>query len=176
MIELAEHPSPIGPLTVAVVEGRVCALSFSDFRETQRAALERRFKGYEVRRTEDPSGVCGRLQAYFDGELTALDAIDVDPAGTPFQLAVWAALRTIAPGRTASYTDVAHAIGAPQAVRAVGAANGANPIAIIVPCHRVIGARGALVGYGGGLERKRWLLNHERAGTFLDLEPGVEAI
>jgi methylated-DNA-[protein]-cysteine S-methyltransferase len=81
--------------------------------------------------------------------------------GTPFQIRVWNALRSVGVGRTASYTEIANAIGAPTATRAVGAANGANPIAIVVPCHRIIGAAGSLVGYGGGLDRKRWLLEHE---------------
>ena len=103
----------------------------------------------------------GRLRRYFDGELDALDDIAVDPAGTPFQLRVWTALRDVRAGTTTSYSALARHIGTPNAVRAVGAANGANPIPIIIPCHRVIGADGRLVGYGGGLDRKRWLLAHE---------------
>ena len=85
----------------------------------------------------------------------------MDTGGTPFQRKVWSALRDIGVGRTASYSEVAKAVGSPSAVRAVGAANGANPIPIVIPCHRVIGADGSLCGYGGGLERKRWLLRHE---------------
>ena len=107
-----------------------------------------------------------RLEAYFGGETTALDGLDVELNGTPFQRRVWEALRAVRAGQTASYGDVARSIGAPAAVRAVGAANGANPVAIVVPCHRIIGASGSLTGYGGGLERKRWLLQHERAGLF----------
>ncbi len=101
------------------------------------------------------------LTGYFSGDLHALDRLTVDPMGTPFQIRVWNALRSVGVGRTASYTEIANAIGAPTATRAVGAANGANPIAIVVPCHRIIGAAGSLVGYGGGLDRKRWLLEHE---------------
>jgi methylated-DNA-[protein]-cysteine S-methyltransferase len=101
-----------------------------------------------------------QLRAYFAGELLDFD-LPLAPAGTAFQQRVWAELRRIAFGRTASYAEVAGRIGRPKAARAVGAANGANPIAIIVPCHRVIGANGTLTGYGGGLECKAWLLRHE---------------
>jgi len=94
---------------------------------------------------------------------TSIDHLRVATVGTPFQQRVWAALRTIPCGETMSYGDLARRIGQPSAVRAVGLANGANPIPIVVPCHRVIGASGQLVGYGGGLHRKQWLLAHERA-------------
>ena len=104
-----------------------------------------------------------RLEKYFAGDLDALAGIIVDTGGTPFQQRVWSELRKIPVGRTASYGDIARAIGAPTAVRAVGAANGANPVGIVVPCHRVIGTNGNLTGYGGGIERKRWLLRHESA-------------
>jgi methylated-DNA-[protein]-cysteine S-methyltransferase len=103
------------------------------------------------------------LETYFGGEAGALDAIPVAPAGTEFQQQVWAALRTIPAGATASYGDIARRIGQPGAARAVGLANNRNPIAVAIPCHRVIGATGALVGYGGGLDRKLWLLRHEGA-------------
>jgi methylated-DNA-[protein]-cysteine S-methyltransferase len=103
-----------------------------------------------------------RLAAYFAGDLFAVDAIETRTGGTPFQRAVWSALRPIPPGTTVSYGELARAIGRPAASRAVGAANGANPIAIVVPCHRVIGANRTLTGYGGGLARKAWLLEHER--------------
>ncbi|MCW2282369.1 methylated-DNA-[protein]-cysteine S-methyltransferase [Rhodoblastus acidophilus] len=103
------------------------------------------------------------LDAYFGGEAAALDALSVAPAGTPFQQQVWAALRTIPDGATASYGEIARRIGQPGAARAVGLANNRNPIVLVIPCHRVIGASGALVGYGGGLERKLWLLRHEGA-------------
>jgi methylated-DNA-[protein]-cysteine S-methyltransferase len=106
------------------------------------------------------------LRRYFDGELTALDGVDVEMNGTPFQKSVWAALRKVRPGKTATYSEIARRIGTPAAIRAVGAANGANPVAVIVPCHRVIGADGTLTGYGGGLERKRWLLAHEAHKLF----------
>jgi methylated-DNA-[protein]-cysteine S-methyltransferase len=110
------------------------------------------------------------LDRYFAGELRALDALAVAACGTPFQRAVWAALREIPPGETVSYAALAQRIGRPSAVRAVGAANGANPIGVVVPCHRVIGADATLTGYAGGLARKRWLLTHERA-RFADAAP-----
>jgi methylated-DNA-[protein]-cysteine S-methyltransferase len=103
-----------------------------------------------------------QLDRYFSGALTAF-TIPLAPAGTPFQQRVWAALRGIAFGDTVSYAEIARRIDAPDAVRAVGAANGRNPLSIIIPCHRVIGSDGALTGFGGGIERKRWLLQHEGA-------------
>jgi methylated-DNA-[protein]-cysteine S-methyltransferase len=110
-----------------------------------------------------PGSTRAALEAYFAGGLEQLDGIACHMGGTPFQRAVWAALRAIPPGRTMSYGALAAALGLPRAVRAVGRANGANPISVVVPCHRVVGADGSLAGYGGGLERKRWLLMHEGA-------------
>jgi len=108
-----------------------------------------------------PSAVADPLDAYFAGRLEAIDAILVKTGGTAFQRAVWSALRRIPVGQTTSYGALAAAIDRPRAVRAVGLANGSNPIGVVVPCHRVIGANGSLTGYAGGLERKRWLLAHE---------------
>lgn len=102
-----------------------------------------------------------QLDAYFAGELRTF-ALTIALTGTDFQRAVWAALQTIPFGTTISYAELARRIGRPSAIRAVGAANGQNPIAIVVPCHRVIGADGGLTGYGGGIGRKRWLLEHEQ--------------
>lgn len=114
---------------------------------------------------EEDSAAFGDLRAqlgeYFDGVRKSFD-VELHPAGTDFQQRVWMQLRAIPYGTTATYGDTAKAIGAPHAVRAVGAANGRNPISIIVPCHRVIGANGSLTGYGGGLDAKRWLLGHEQ--------------
>jgi methylated-DNA-[protein]-cysteine S-methyltransferase len=101
------------------------------------------------------------LKAYFGGDIDAIDALKTHSLGTPFQAKVWAALRAIPAGETRSYGQIAAQIGSPMAMRAVGLANGANPIGIVVPCHRVIGADGTLTGYGGGLPRKEWLLKHE---------------
>jgi len=106
-----------------------------------------------------------QLAAYFAGDRHDFD-VPLEPAGTPFQQRVWQALQQVEYGSTTSYGALAAELGKPNAARAVGAANGSNPIAIIIPCHRVIGAGGSLVGYGGGLERKRWLLNLESVGAF----------
>jgi methylated-DNA-[protein]-cysteine S-methyltransferase len=103
------------------------------------------------------------VRAYFKGEIDALEDLPVETRGTAFETEVWQTLRRIPPGHTWSYRDLAKAIGRPKAVRAVGAANGRNPVSLVLPCHRVIGADGSLTGYGGGLERKAWLLRHEGA-------------
>lgn len=152
--------SPIGPLTIAEHDGRICLLHFGGTEAEVRAMLTRWYP-------DDPPAKCGRfgiratLRRYFEGELDVLDEIPVELNGSPFQQRVWSALRSIPAGTTMSYGDLARRIGHRAAVRAVGAANGANPVALIVPCHRVIGTNGSLTGYGGGLHRKRWLLVHE---------------
>jgi methylated-DNA-[protein]-cysteine S-methyltransferase len=120
-----------------------------------------------------PSPARHALEAYYDGALTAIEALPVKTGGTPFQREVWAALRTIPTGQTTTYGTLAARLGRPKAMRAVGMANGANPISIIVPCHRVIGANSTLTGYGGGLDRKRWLLRHEGAATRASSPPAV---
>jgi methylated-DNA-[protein]-cysteine S-methyltransferase len=158
----AEFETPVGKLTALSHEGGLCALSFDENRYDPVAPLVARFGTVETA-SGDPLDVVPRFRDYLDGGLEMLDSLPVDMGGTPFQRRVWAVLRTIPAGRTLSYLEVAQRVGAPDAVRAVGAANGRNPVAIVVPCHRVIGANGQLVGYGGGLERKRWLLTHERA-------------
>ena len=162
-MEIATFRSPIGEIVVAVQDGRVCALRFGEHWSQMRPRLEKRVGAVECRTAADPAGVISRLARYFAGDVGALEAIAVDTGGTPFQQRVWQALRTIPVGQPRSYGQIAAAIGAPTAVRAVGAANGANPVGLIVPCHRVIGSSGALTGYGGGLDRKRWLLAHESA-------------
>jgi methylated-DNA-[protein]-cysteine S-methyltransferase len=163
IIETAELDTPIGPLVLAVRGGKVCTVGFDRDGSRMQAMLRQRFPDAKLRRVEDPAGAVTRLRAYFDGDLTVLDAIPVDLGGTPFQAKVWNALRRIPAGQTMSYRDLALAIGKPKAVRAVGLANGANPVAIVVPCHRVIGADGSLTGFGGGLHVKRYLLEHEGA-------------
>ena len=162
MLEVAVVQSPIGPLTLAARGERVCALRFGDAQAEVARSVLRSADGERLVVAKDPAGAVRVLRAYFDGDLDALNRVAVDPIGTAFQQRVWSALRTVGAGRTASYSDIARLIGAPAAVRAVGAANGANPIAIVVPCHRIIGTSGSLTGYGGGLDRKRWLLEHER--------------
>jgi methylated-DNA-[protein]-cysteine S-methyltransferase len=119
--------------------------------------------GFRLEHTRNPNPLTEALSRYFAGELEAIRALSVQTAGTAFQREVWRTLRDIPCGTTVSYAQLAHRIGRPAAVRAVGLANGSNPVAVVVPCHRVIGADGSLTGYGGGIERKRWLLEHENA-------------
>jgi methylated-DNA-[protein]-cysteine S-methyltransferase len=127
--------------------------------------LERHVGPMERVDDPDPGGAVSVLDRYFAGEVAAIDELQLDPIGTEFQRSVWRALRAVPVGETTSYGEIAAEIGAPGAVRAVGSANGANPIVVIVPCHRVVRSDGSLGGYGGGLDRKRWLLAHEDAGT-----------
>jgi methylated-DNA-[protein]-cysteine S-methyltransferase len=159
-----EINTPIGALRLLAKDDALCAVGFLDRWDGLEVSLWRRFGDARIQREHNPNGAAARLEAYFAGELDALDALPVDPGGTLFQRKVWTELRRIAVGCTASYSKVAQSVGSPTAVRAVGAANGANPISIVVPCHRVIGADGRLCGYGGGLNRKRWLLKHEARG------------
>jgi methylated-DNA-[protein]-cysteine S-methyltransferase len=159
--------TPLGELIVICGEdGCLRAVHWNDRNERAADFVRRRYGAAEMEHRPDPGGASSALQAYFAGELTAIDHLPVRADGTPFQQAVWSALREIPAGRTMSYSTLAQRIGRPSAVRAVGLANGANPVGIVVPCHRVIGANGTLTGYGGGLDRKRWLLAHERAGEF----------
>jgi O-6-methylguanine DNA methyltransferase len=154
--------SPIGELVGFLKGDDLCALGFGDEIERTRAELERRFGAVELK---DVAGgdARRRLSAYVSGDLGALDDIRVDTGGTEFQQKVWSALRRIPAGQTASYSGLAVVVGAPTAVRAVGTANGANPVPVVIPCHRVVRSDGSLGGYGGGLDRKRWLLDHEKA-------------
>jgi methylated-DNA-[protein]-cysteine S-methyltransferase len=161
MIGLATMPSPVGPLTLAARGSRVCLLHFGGDQEAVRRTLGRYYPAEAIEPHGDPAGAVSAVAAYFAGDLDAIDALEVELNGTPFQTRVWEALRRVRSGTTSTYGDLARSIGAATAVRAVGAANGANPVAVIVPCHRIIGTNGTLTGYGGGLECKRWLLEHE---------------
>jgi methylated-DNA-[protein]-cysteine S-methyltransferase len=156
--------TPIGEALIVVDEaGCLRAFDWAD-RERDMARLLRLHYGALVPEPgAAPGNIKRLLRNYFDGELGALRAIEWRTGGTPFQRAVWTALTTIAPGETLSYAALAAKLGCPRSVRAVGMANGSNPISVVVPCHRVIGTDGSLTGYGGGIERKRWLLNHEGA-------------
>ena len=160
-ITFATTDSPIGKLTVAARGSKVCLVHFGPISQSVRAALTAWYPEAKVEPGDDPGRVVSVLARYFDGELTSLDEVEVELHGTPFQQRVWNALRTVAAGTTTSYAQLAGRVGAPAAVRAVGAANGANPVAVVLPCHRIIGSNGSLTGYGGGLDRKRWLLDHE---------------
>ena len=160
MILVQTIESPIGPLTLAERGARVCLLHFGADEPAIDRMFDRWYPGEPRDRQSIPSASV--LARYFDGEIAALDGIPVELNGTAFQKNVWQALRRIPHGTTISYSELARRVGEPSAVRAVGTANGANPVALIVPCHRVIGANGHLTGYGGGLDRKQWLLVHER--------------
>lgn len=144
-------PSPLGPLTVVADDGLLAGLYLPD---------HRRRPPLDLPPGPPPTGLVEQLEEWFAGERQAFD-VPVRVEGTPFQQEVWGALRTIPYGETWSYARLAAAIGRPRAVRAVGLANGRNPVSIVVPCHRVVGARGALTGYAGGLPAKEWLLSHE---------------
>lgn len=158
--------TPVGEvLLITGPEGAVRALDFAGYEDRMRRLLGRHSPNAVLAEGRSPEGVRRAVQAYFGGDVRALDALPVKTGGTDFQRAVWAALRAIPAGETRSYGQLAAAIGSPRAVRAAGLANGQNPIAVIVPCHRVIGANGTLTGYAGGLERKRWLLAHEGVTT-----------
>jgi len=158
---LDDIASPIGRISIAAREGRLCALEFGRARLEQQLAP--RYGGAPRRRARDPFGISTRIRAYLAGDLAALDHIPVEAAGTVFQRRVWRALRRIPAGRTMTYGELARALDHRAAARAVGAANGRNPISIVVPCHRLVGGDASLTGYGGGLWRKRWLLSHEGA-------------
>ena len=164
-IGYAELESPIGIISAAVHDGALCGLKFGEERQSIHQVIARRFGEVELVRLPKSHAIMTHLRHYFDGDIAAIEQIAVDAAGTDFQQRVWAQLRRVPAGATASYGDVAAAIGSPAAVRAVGTANGANPVAIVLPCHRVVRTGGALGGYGGGLDRKRWLLEHERTHT-----------
>jgi methylated-DNA-[protein]-cysteine S-methyltransferase len=165
---IGRFESPIGGMLI-VHDGkaRLRVLDFADCEPRMRRLLRLHYgqegSDFVLKDGRAPKIVANSLAAYFAGALTAVDRISIATAGSLFQRKVWAALRQIPPGTTLSYGGLAQKIGCPKSVRAVGLANGANPIAIVVPCHRVIGADASLTGYGGGLDRKRWLLLHEGA-------------
>jgi methylated-DNA-[protein]-cysteine S-methyltransferase len=155
--------SPLGDIVLASRDGKVVALGYRDGWEN----LAARMPGASgVAITKGGSSPAAKaLEAYLAGDLDALDTVEVDLAGTPFQRSVWKALRRIPAGTTLTYAELARKVGRPKAVRAVGNANGANPVSIIVPCHRVVATGGGLGGYAYGLDRKRWLLTHEARGS-----------
>jgi methylated-DNA-[protein]-cysteine S-methyltransferase len=155
--------TPIGvALLVTDAQGALRALDWEDYEARMRKLLRLQYgAAAALADARAPEPVRTALAAYFAGDLDRLNAIPWRVAGTPFQRGVWAELRTIPAGTTLSYGALATRLDLPKAVRAVGHANGANPISVVLPCHRVIGADGSLTGYGGGLYRKRWLLEHE---------------
>jgi len=155
-----EMPSPIGEIVIAWRGDALHSLYFCDHRDRMLAWFHSRFPQVELRPRKS-SEFRRRVERYFAGDFTAFDGARLEPGGTAFQKKVWDALLEIPPGKTASYGEIAARIGAPSAARAVGMANGLNPISIAIPCHRVVGSNGKLTGYGGGMDRKQWLLAHE---------------
>ncbi|MEK9283320.1 MULTISPECIES: methylated-DNA--[protein]-cysteine S-methyltransferase [unclassified Bradyrhizobium] len=154
--------TPIGiALLVTDAEGVLRALDWEDYEHRMRELLRLHYGAVDLRKESAPAGMKAALSGYFDGDLAQLATVTWRVAGTPFQRKVWTALAKIPVGTTLSYGALALRLHMPRAVRAVGHANGSNPISVVLPCHRLIGADGSLVKYGGGLERKRWLLRHE---------------
>ena len=156
--------TPIGDfLLVADDAGALRSGEFADRQERMLDLLARQIggTGFKLSAGRVPNSVKAALASYFAGDLAAIRPIAVNAGGTPFQTQVWKALRKIKPGQPMIYSALASELGKPNAARAVGHANGANPVSIVVPCHRLIGADGSLTGYSGGIERKRWLLDHE---------------
>jgi len=163
---LERMETPIGRMLLFTDEqARLRVIDWQDREHNMHRLMRRQYPGttIELHEASQGSDAARAIRAYFEGDLTAIDQLEVATGGTAFQREVWAALRSISPGVTISYLELATRIGRPAAVRAVGLANGANPISLVVPCHRVIGSNAQLTGYGGGLHRKRWLLEHEKA-------------
>lgn len=161
------RPTPIGKLVVVTdAAGRLRAVDWTDHEARMQGLLRSQYRGLAIRLrpVRNPGGAADAFAAYFAGELAAIDDLAVETGGTDFQRSVWQALRRVPCGQTITYRTLAERAGRPAAIRAAGHANGSNPISIAVPCHRVIGTDGTLTGYGGGIERKRWLLKHEGVG------------
>lgn len=162
-IETATLTTPAGPLFVAAHHGAVVAMTYRKEKDLAglKGQLQRRFSGATFVPARDPAGAAGAVRRWIGGDASALRALKVSTAGTPFQEKVWRELRRIPAGRTISYAELARRIGHPTAIRAVASANARNPVAVLIPCHRVIGSDGTLTGYAGGLPCKAWLLRHE---------------
>ena len=156
--------TPVGKfIIIADEEGNLRALDWSSHEARLQKLLGRYCGDITLMPTRNPYGFADAMHAYFAGDKKVIDKLPVRFGGTPFQQRVWSELRNIACGTTISYSELARRIDQPKSVRAVGLANGSNPLSVVVPCHRVIGANGSLTGYGGGVERKRWLLAHEQS-------------
>ncbi len=166
MLRLLEDKiaTPLGPLWILCDEQfHLRAVEWEEHSErmVQLLDIHYRAEGYQRVASKDPNGLSSKMKAYFDGDLSIIDTLSSATAGTPFQREVWQALRSIPCGHVMHYGELAEQLGRPGAARAVGAANGSNPVSIVVPCHRVIGRNGTLTGYAGGVQRKEWLLRHE---------------
>lgn len=155
--------TPIGEMVLIARDGVLLLLEFAETKHRYMAEMRRRFGDIYLAPTTNPFGFSDVVRAYFAGDVNAIDTLVTDGGGTDFERQVWAELRKIPVGATKSYGDIARTLGDVQLSRAVGTANGKNPIAIVVPCHRVIGSDGSLTGYASGLKRKEWLLRHEGA-------------
>jgi methylated-DNA-[protein]-cysteine S-methyltransferase len=154
--------TPIGPaLVVTDADGALRAFDWEDHAERIKGLLRLQYGVVDLNEAHAPKAIRSALSDYFKGDLDALKTIEWRIAGTPFQRKVWMALPKIRAGSTMTYGALAARLGSPNAMRAVGHANGSNPISVVIPCHRLIAADGSLVKYGSGLERKRWLLTHE---------------
>lgn len=161
---LDRMPTPVGEAVfVSDAEGFLRAFDWTTHEERLLRLLRRQNPPTELKEGRAPAAIRAAFDDYFGGHLAALSAVPWRTGGTEFQRSVWTTLCTIPIGETLTYKGLAERIGKPAAIRAVGLANGANPVAIVVPCHRVIGSDGSLTGYGGGLDRKHWLLTHEGA-------------
>jgi methylated-DNA-[protein]-cysteine S-methyltransferase len=161
-VQVTSVASPIGVVMMAIQGEKLCALGFADGWDRLMETLHRRWGAFAPRKVSGIDGFNQAITNYFKGDLNALDRVPVDlKGGTPFQQHIWSELRKIKVGTTASYSELGSRAGFPNASRAVGAANGSNPVSLVVPCHRVIRADGKLCGYGWGVERKEWLLVHE---------------
>ncbi|MFK3659300.1 methylated-DNA--[protein]-cysteine S-methyltransferase [Scandinavium sp. NPDC088450] len=156
--------TPLGPLWLLCDEQfRLRAVEWEEHsdRMVQLLELHYRSEGYQRVAASNPDGLSDKMKAYFEGDLSVIDTLPSETGGTPFQREVWKALRTIPCGQVMHYGQLAQLLGRPGAARAVGAANGSNPVSVVVPCHRVIGSNGTMTGYAGGVQRKEWLLRHE---------------
>lgn len=156
--------SPLGTIILVADRDKLCALDFADRESRMMKLLHKRYPSFELVESKLPE-FSNKVRAYLDGDYGSLEDIPLNAGGTDFQQLVWQNLRTIPVGTTASYGQIATNLGKPTAARAVGMANSLNPIGIVVPCHRVIGANAKLTGYAGGLDRKQWLLQHEGVPT-----------
>ena len=173
-LSLDRLASPLGDILLVFEGEQLRALDFWDYESRMHRLLRLHYGAVSLTEGAAPAAIRAPLDAYFAGDWGALDRITVATGGTAFQQMVWAQVRRIRPGATQSYGAVAAALGRSGASRAVGLANGANPVAIVVPCHRVIGADDALTGYGGGLARKAWLLTHEKAAR--QVQPSLPSL
>jgi methylated-DNA-[protein]-cysteine S-methyltransferase len=153
--------SPIGTIVLITNGDRLCALDFADYEQRMLGLLSKRYQSFELIERINPHRFSSKIRAYLAGDYASVRDIEIDLDGTDFQQLVWQELRQIPIGKTITYGELATRVGKPTAARAVGMANSLNPIAIVVPCHRVIGAKSKLTGYAGGLARKQWLLAHE---------------